>query len=160
QGPYGDRLNKAIDFIVSQEGNNPPGFIGEKAGGTMYVHGYAVLFLAEAHKVLPRKKKEQVKALLQRAVQVTVDAQNGAGGWRYQPRPLDGDLTITACQLHALRAARDAGVDVPNETLDKAVRFIKSCHNALDGGFRYTPPGGASSFARTAMALSALNRAG
>src|SRR5437016_3000772 len=51
-----------------------------------------------------------------------------------------------------------AGVDVPEETLDKAIRYVRSCHAAKEGFFRYQPQGskGMSSFNLTGAALSAL----
>jgi hypothetical protein len=61
---------------------------------------------------------------------------------------------VTACQLLALAAARNAGVDVRPETIDAGVSYLKRCQNP-DGGFRYLPPGGGSAFPRSAAALAA-----
>ena len=36
----------------------------------------------------------------------------------------------------ALAAARDAGIDVPKETIDRAIDYVKKSQNG-DGGFRY-----------------------
>jgi hypothetical protein len=169
KGPNGDVLSKAIDYIISQEDKNVPGFLHTARNalhGPMYSHAFGVLFLAEAHgTITDKKQKEQVHATLKRAVQLIIKSQTRDGGqhdggWRYQPRPGDADLSVTACQVLALRAARDAGIDVPKATMDKAVDYVKRCQNMADGGFRYQTFGGASGFARTAAALASLHRLG
>ena len=48
---------------------------------------------------------------------------------------------MTICQVMALRAARNAGLRVPNETIDRCVDYVKRSQNA-DGGFRYMLTGG------------------
>ena len=46
----------------------------------------------------------------------------------------------------ALRAAQNAGLFVPNETIDRATDYVKRCQNA-DGGFMYMlSAGGDSAF--------------
>jgi hypothetical protein len=163
-GPIGDTLNSAVDYILSKESKDIRGFFpgGGPTHGPMYGHGYATLFLAEVHGALADKaRKKRVKEALGRAVKLIVSAQNREGGWRYQPRPLEADVTLTACQLHALCAARDAGIEVPREALDRGRHYILSCQDLRgDGGFRYMRQGGPTGFARTAAAVSALNRAG
>jgi hypothetical protein len=60
----------------------------------------------------------------------------------------------------ALRAARNAGVFVPNATVDRAVEYIKQCQNP-DGGFSYRlVDSNESEFPRTAAAIVALYSAG
>ncbi len=60
----------------------------------------------------------------------------------------------------ALRAAHNAGIHVPKETIDRAVDYVKGCQNR-DGGFVYMLSGGGeSSFPRSAAAVVALNSAG
>ncbi len=164
RGAHGDALTKAADFVLSQESKDLAGYFGGGTNfhGPMYVQGYAVLFLAEVQGTLTDKqKKEQAKAALTRGVKVILDAQNKQGGWRYHPTPGDADITGTACQLHALRAARDAGVEVPKEALDKGVAYVLSCQDpGGGGGFRYQPFTGPPGFPRTAAGVSAIQCAG
>jgi hypothetical protein len=114
------------------------------------------MFLAECQKAAP---KEDVKEKIDRAVQLIVKSQNKEGGWRYLPKPGDADLSVTVTQLMALAAAREAGVDVPKEVVDRAIDYVKKSKNS-DGGFRYLLQGGTSGFARSAAAVTALYRAG
>ena len=81
----------------------------------------------------------------------------GAGGISRCAR--DADLSVTICQINALRAARNAGLYVPKETVDACIRYVKRSQNP-DGGFRYMLQGGASAFPRSAAGVVALQSAG
>ncbi len=155
---------KAVRYVLSQQ--NKDGLLATNGFGMqvgpMYGHGFAVLFLADAHpKIADKKLKSDTKEALKRAVKLlVVKAQNREGGWRYMPNSADADISVTACQVAALRAARDAGIEIPKETLDKAADYVKRCQDS-SGGFRYQAGlGGGPGFARTAAGLASLNRAG
>ncbi|MBW3543891.1 MAG: terpene cyclase/mutase family protein, partial [Planctomycetes bacterium] len=62
------------------------------------------------------------------------------GGWRYGPSSDDSDLSVTGWQVLALRAAKGVGCDVPAEAIDRAVDYVKNCHQF--GGFAYQPGNG------------------
>lgn len=163
RGAYGKLVTKALRYVLRQEQKDTPGFFhsAKTAHGPMYGQGFAVLFLADAHgTITDMQLKSEVKKALTRAVKLLIDSQNNQGGWRYQPKPQDADVSVTSCQVAALRAARDAGISVPKATIDKAIDYVKSCQHPTDGGFRYLPGGGPSGFARTAAALTSLNRLG
>lgn len=126
----------------------------EKGGKPTYGHGFATLFLASILGATDReaKARDRVRA----AVELIVRTQNADGGWRYEPkRVLVADLSVTVCQLSALRAARDAGIFVPSATVEKAVSYVKKCQNS-NGGFRYMLVDGPSGIARTSAAILAL----
>ena len=78
----------------------------------------------------------RVRQTLFNAIKVIVETQNEQGGWRYQPRKDEADVSVTVCQLMALRAARNAGVFVPDETVSRAVDYLHQSQN-VDGGFMY-----------------------
>jgi hypothetical protein len=95
-------------------------------------------------------------------VELIANCQNEQGGWRYFPRRADADVSVTVCQVMALRAARNAGIYVPPEKIDRAVDYLKKCQNP-DGGFKYIliPVGeSASAFPRSAAAVVGLYCAG
>jgi hypothetical protein len=155
-GQYGDRLTKSVDYLLRLA--QPNGLIASKEPrehGPMYGHAFALGFLAECQKASPRAEVRQTMA---KAVELIVKSQNRDGGWRYQPKPLDADLSVTVTQLAALLAARDAGIDVPEATVAQAVAYVKKSQNQ-DGGFRYLIQGGTSGFARSAAAVAVLFRA-
>lgn len=157
RGRYAVALSRCLEFLLSRA--NESGLIhgGEQAGREpMYGHGFAMLFLAEVYGT----SNHLVRDKLSRAVQLTIRSQNGEGGWRYEPRPYEADVSVTVCQVMALRAARNAGIFVPNDTIDRSVAYLKKAQNP-DGGFMYmlTHPG-ESSFPRSAAAIVALMSAG
>jgi hypothetical protein len=92
-------------------------------------------------------------------VKLTCACQNDAGGWRYQPEKSDADLSVTVSQIMGLRAARDAGLDVPDEVRTKSIDYVKKSQNA-DGGFRYQISGGLSTFPLTAAGIVSFYSAG
>jgi squalene cyclase len=156
EGPYGERLSKSLAYLLGRVQQN--GLItskDEKEPAPMYGHAFALMYLAECQKVAP---KDDLKEKIDRAVNLIVKSQNKEGGWRYLPKPGEADLSVTVTQLMALAAARDAGVDVPKEVIDRAIGYIKKSQNS-DGGFRYLLQGGTSGFARSAAAMAALGRA-
>ena len=155
-GPYGERLSKSLAYLLGRVRDN--GLITSKDAGEpapMYGHAFALMFLAECQKATPQN---EIKQKIERAIKLIVKAQNKEGGWRYLPQPGDADLSVTVTQLMALAAARDAGIDVPKEVIDRAIDYVKKSQNN-DGGFRYQLHGGTSGFARSAAAMAALGRA-
>jgi len=68
---------------------------------------------------------------------------------------------VTICQIMALRAARNAGIAVPKDRVDRCTEYVKRCQDVFgDGGFRYQAQGGPTGFARTAAGVVALYSAG
>jgi hypothetical protein len=118
RGKYGDVLHRGIDFVVSCAQDD--GQI--TANGTrMYSHAFATLFLAE---VYGQTDRADVKRVLQRSVDLIVDSQNAEGGWRYRPFARESDMSITVCQVLALRSARNVGIHVPITTIKNAQNYV------------------------------------
>ncbi|MGE3808229.1 MAG: prenyltransferase, partial [Gemmataceae bacterium] len=94
-----------------------------------------------------------------RAVRLIVRSQNTKGGWRYHPHSTDADLSVTICQIMALRSAKNAGFYVPKAVADRCIAYVKRCRDPR-GGFRYMDSHGGPAFARTAAGVVALYSAG
>ena len=157
-GRYGAEVQRCVDF-VNRNCDATSGYIARKGDetGNMYSHGFAMLFLTQA---LGMTQDEKTAESLRRAINMLVEAQNEQGGWRYQPRKSDADLSLTVCQIMALRGARDAGLDVPEKTRQKCIEYVKKSNNR-NGSFSYTLGfGGGGSFALTAAGIVSLNSAG
>lgn len=134
-GPYAENITRSIDFIIkSQDETN--GYIGS----SMYNHGFATLALAEAYGMV---KHDKIADSLKKAVQLILSAQkrNPKGAWRYTPDSSDADSTITGCQLVALLAARNAGIPVPDEAINKGLKYLSTCRDG-NGAYGYTTRGG------------------
>ncbi|MEX0586616.1 MAG: prenyltransferase/squalene oxidase repeat-containing protein [Pirellulales bacterium] len=157
RGPYGREVTRFHDYILGAATES--GLIDvprARSHGRMYDHGFATLFLAEVYGMSPRG---DLRSKLAKAVQLIIDTQNDEGGWRYEPQRGEADISVTVCEVMTLRAARNAGIYVPGETIDRATDYVKRCQNP-DGGFAYMASGGESGFARTAAAIVALYSAG
>jgi hypothetical protein len=155
RGRYGEAVDKCVSFVVAH-GSESGLLAAETSHGPMYGHGFATLFLAEVYGMTDRP---DVRETLRRAVRLIVTTQNDEGGWRYQPVRADADISVTICQIMALRAARNSGIYVDKAVVDNAVQYVRQSQNP-DGGFRYMLSSGGSAFARSAAGVAALQYAG
>ncbi|MEI7732606.1 MAG: prenyltransferase/squalene oxidase repeat-containing protein [Verrucomicrobiota bacterium] len=132
-GPYSVPIKRGLSFILSQQ-QEKNGYIGN----SMYNHGFATLALAESYGVV---NDERLGKALHKAVDLILSSQarNGFGAWRYSPETTDADTTVSGAQMVALFAARNAGIGVPEDAIQKGLRFFKLCQSA-DGGLGYTGP--------------------
>jgi hypothetical protein len=165
RGLYGRNVEATVDYILTCV--NPDGMISRN-GTRMYSHAFATLFLAEVYGMT---RDAEVKNALERATAFTWKCQNEIGAWRYAPYAQDSDMSITVCQVMALRAARNIGIRVPKESIDRAVNYVLMSANtdARDsknhGSFKYqyrrqTVIPTRNSFALTAAGLTTLYSAG
>jgi len=172
RGEFGETISKATEFVVASVDENS-GFISAN-GSRMYSHAFGTLYLAE---VVGMMQRADVRGKLQRAVDLIVTSQNDYGSWRYEPFAVESDMSITVCQLMALRAARNIGIKVPRSTIDRAVRYVQGSYVARDepnmffyhdgyyflrrGSFKYQKQENTrSSFALTAAGIASLYNAG
>jgi hypothetical protein len=167
RGEYGRQVQGCLDFVlrcVTREG-----FVTFD-NSRMYEHAFATLFLAEVAGMAPTA---EVHDGLKQAVSCIVASQNDQGGWRYLPGAKDSDISITVCQVQALRAARNAGIRVPKDTIDRAIQYVKRSYIGdrvsyphYRGGFWYQAyenrplRPSRTSFALTAAGVTALYGAG
>lgn len=162
RGAYGANVERGLDFVLSSIAET--GLVAaDTSHGPMYGHGFATLFLGEMYGMTAggpdTARSARVYDALLRATRLIVQSQNSEGGWRYNPVPHDADVSVTICQIMGLRSARNAGLDIPKETIDRAVKYVRDCQNE-DGGFRYQLMMGASAWPRTAAGLASLYYAG
>jgi hypothetical protein len=158
RGKYAKTVAKGLDYVLSCA-DPRTGYISSR-GTRMYEHAFATLFLAEVYGMTQR---EDIREKLKAASYLIVNSQNPEGGWRYQPTPIDADISVTVSTLQALRAARNVGIAVPKSTIDAAVKYVKSCAKNSNGAFSYqlmSPYMTRYSFALTAAGIVALYSAG
>jgi hypothetical protein len=139
-GPNGVALNRAKDWMLKKAKESPTGYLG----GSMYEHGLATLALTELWGMTGDRAKDD--AVIQKAIEAAVDvilrSQNAGGGWRYQPTPDCGqDTSVTVMVFIGLASARQAGFEVPNETITKVLAYLHSAVSKNNGGFNYIPTG-------------------
>jgi len=178
-GPYGQVINRGIDFVLSCQQAN--GMIkGSRGHGPMYIHGMCTLMLSQVSGMVDPARQKKLDKALPHAVRLILTAQQVKksaaykGGWRYQPNSRDADISLTGWQLMSLRSARNAGAQVPKKSIADAVGFVLRCRQRLrvdpktkkpiipktgGVGFGYQP-GGGPGLARTAVGLLCLELCG
>jgi hypothetical protein len=158
-GPFAKNVRMGQDFLLEAVGPDGLFTSGGKAS-YMYGHGIATIALAELY---GQTRAAAIRPKLERLVKVIIGAQSAKdkfkGGWRYNPQPKDADISVTVLQMVALRAAKNAGLDVSQEVLDAAVSFVRRCYDEKSGGFCYQP-GAGPGMARTAAAIYSLQVCG
>lgn len=164
EGEFGKNVTAGMQYLL--DSIQADGIIGDRDNNKyMYNHGIATIALAELY---GQTKSPVIRPKLDRAIKLILSSQNDErqdvnfGGWRYRPMIYDADVSVTVLQVVALRAAKNAGLNVPQGTIDNAVIYIKHCFDPSRGGFVYRPqeshkgPG----FARTAAAIYSLQVCG
>jgi hypothetical protein len=131
-GMYSNQVRKAVRSIIRAQDASTGYF-----GNSMYHHGFATLGLAEAYGAVDERslwpagesdKQRSIGAALELAVRAAVTSQkkNTYGGWRYSPDSNDADTSVSGAVLVGLLAARNAGIEVPDEAIDRAISYYQS----------------------------------
>ena len=131
-GPYAKNIKQCMDLIIKAANDGPDGFMGPQ----MYDHGFATLALAECYGMV---NDPRIAPALQKAVDLILKVQqnNPKKAWRYNPQDQSADTTVAGCQIVALLAARNAGIPVPDQAIDQALAYMKSCRS-VNGTYGYT----------------------
>jgi hypothetical protein len=134
RGLYHAECARCLKSLIDHQ-DQVSGYLSADAGN-MYGHGFATLFLAESYGMAPDLA---VRRALEAAVDLIYSAQNQEGGWRYSPNPSSADISVTICQVMALRAAYNAGVggDETQACMQRALAYVRRCANG-NGSFSYT----------------------
>jgi len=127
---YQEVVRKGLDWLVGQQNKVDGDLRGTSPRGDMYVHGIAALALVEAYGVT---KDLKLRPRAQTAVDFVVEAQHEEGGWRYQPGQ-KGDLSVSGWMVMVLASAQMSGLQVKQETLDGAGKFLDSVSAGKNGG--------------------------
>ncbi len=155
EGPYGKRLNRAIDFVLSKQRSDGllfdlqvgPWSYGSAAHTGIYNHAIAGLMLSEVYGMGDAARQERIRAGVSQAVAFTLGHQSRfhrnrqeQGGWRYlklADQRSDADLSITAWQLLFLRSAKNAEFEVPQKAINEAMGYVERCFDPRRGTFMY-----------------------
>lgn len=131
-GIYSGPIRKGLRSMIRAQ-NSATGYLGP----SMYHHGFAMLALAEAYGAVDERNlwptsgganQRSIGAALELAVRAALTSQkkNSFGGWRYSPDSTDADTSVSGAVLVGLLAARNAGVEAPDESIDRAIAYYKS----------------------------------
>ncbi len=158
-GHYAPTIRRAIRSIITQQ--------DEKTGylpNSMYHHGFGMLALSEAYGSVDEsliwqgeKPVRSIAQTLDLAIRCAATAQkkNKWGGWRYSPDATDADTSVTGAVLMGLLAARNAGMDVSDDSISTAMEFMRRSTGS-DGSVAYSGGFGAMGGSMNLTAVACL----
>jgi hypothetical protein len=158
-GRYAVTVRRAVRNLIQQQ-DATTGYLPN----SMYHHGFGMLALSEAYGTVDESLVWQgdapvrsIAQTLQLAIGCAATAQkkNRWGGWRYSPDATDADTSVTGAVLMGLLAARNAGMDVPDDTVNSAMEFMRRS-TAKDGSVAYTGGFGAMGGSMNLTAVASL----
>lgn len=175
--PEGRAAARALTFVTGNVEPDENGYLGRTDRSRMYGHGIMTLMMTEMIGQAPDEATDRrLHELIDQAVKLILRAQEvpksdaNKGGWRYEPTSSDSDISVSVWQLMSLRAAKNAGFEVPAEAINKAVAYIKRSYRAerdangvpieKAAAFSYEPYGGRQTFSTTSAGLLSLQVAG
>lgn len=175
--PEGKAAARALRFMVDNVEPDENGYLGRSDRSRMYGHGIITLMLTEMLGMAPDPDTDQkLRRMIEGAIKLIIRSQQvpkseaNRGGWRYEPSSSDSDISVSVWQVMSLRAAKNAGFDVPKEAIDNAVAYIKRSYRverdsngnpkADFAAFSYEPYGGRQTFSTTAAGLLSLQVCG
>ena len=169
----GQAMRKGMDYVLLPENQTKEGYFGRVDNSRMYGHGITTLMLAEMSGMgVDDKQDAMIRDKCKLGVELILRAQAmrkdplSTGGWQYEPDSAGSDLSVTCWQTMALRAAQNAGIEVPRQAIDNVVGYMKRMYMPvggkrgpnIPGGFGYSGP--ATTTSTTAEGLLAMQVCG
>ncbi len=140
-GKYAANVRRALRALLSSQ-NGETGYLPN----SMYHHGFGMLALSEAYGCVDesllwegKKPVRSIAQALELAIRCSVTSQkkNRYGGWRYSPDATDADTSVVGAMLMGLFAARNAGMEVPDECIQSALEYMRRS-TGKDGSVAYS----------------------
>lgn len=154
EGVYGGLLDRAIEFVLrSQQGDGL--LFGMPVNGRewgdrrhktgAYNHAIAGVMLAEVYGMTRGDNSDDIGRAIVKAIAYSRAQQmrpkpipDDKGGWRYLVGTgNDSDLSVTAWEIMFLRAAKNAGFEIPVESIDSAMEYVHRSYVPESGTFAY-----------------------
>jgi hypothetical protein len=158
-GKYAGNIHRAVASIIRQQ-DATTGYLPN----SMYHHGFGMLALSEAYGAVDeslfsggQKPPRSIAQALQLAIGCAATSQknNRWGAWRYNPNGSDADTSVTGAVLMGLLAARNAGMNVPDEMINSAMDYMRRSTGS-DGSVAYSGGFGGMNGSMNLTAVAAL----
>ena len=158
-GRYAATIRRALRAIIQRQ-DEKTGYLPD----SMYHHGFAMLALSEAYGAVDEsllweggKAVRSIAKALELAIGCAATSQkkNRWSGWRYSPDATDADTSVTGAVLMGLMAARNAGMDVPDDVINGAMEYMRRS-TGKDGSVAYSGGFGGMGGSMNLTAVSAL----
>ena len=141
-GPHKEKVGKGLKWLLGvqkKSGSQTGDFYDfDRAGdaASFYAHGQASITVCEAYAMTHDREFLQP---IRDALAYICEAQHPTtGGWKYRRRS-EGDLSVFGWQIMALQSARMAGLEVPQEVLERAAQFLDLVQEQQGARYRYEP---------------------
>jgi squalene cyclase len=173
--PEGTGIRRSVNFLLQPDRQDADGYFGRADNSNMYGHGIVSLALAEmlgmgfdkAQDRLLRDRVRKAVDLILRAQLIRKREPRHEGGWRYKPDSADSDLSLSVWQLMVLRSAKNAGLEIPAQAIERAVAYLRQSFSTTGGrrggtglgGFSYQV-GQTPDFSMTSAGMLAMVLAG
>lgn len=154
-GQFSGNIRRGLRSMIKAQ-NASTGYMGN----SMYQHGFAMLALAEAYGAVDERNlwpdgdrdRRSLGEALELAVRLAITSQrkNSTGAWRYSPDSQDADTSVSGAVLVGLLAARNAGIEVPDEAINKAISYYQKMTSG-SGQVAYSGLGFDNSLARVSI---------
>ena len=147
KGQFGTVVAKALGWLQSKQREN-----GSFPFETFYEQGIATMAVAEAYGMT---EDEKLRPMAQKAVSYIVRLQPEHGGFRYAG-PVErgqGDLSVTGWQIMAIKSAKLAGLDVPEQAFERSREFLKSSWREYGASAYLVGDAGPGSLSMTSVGL-------
>jgi hypothetical protein len=143
-GKYAANVRKCVDWLTERVQRN--GCIGDPNAnnqglGYLYGHGFSTMFLSQIYgEEEDNDRRKKLEKILTDAVIFIGNCQTSRGGWGYISAKEGNDFdegSVTITQVQALRAARNAGIQVPIKIIDRTRDYLRKC-TTQKGGMIYS----------------------
>jgi hypothetical protein len=158
-GPYGEKLQQALEYILDSQKESglisrmaPEGAkidrnVSHEVGvATAYNHAISGLALSELYGMGIVDKSNRIQHAIAHALPASLEMQGfpkiqpaDKGGWRYLNKfnEWESDVSLTSWELMFLRSARNAGFDLPKQPIDDALGYIRRAYTKRYSTFTY-----------------------
>ena len=147
-GKFKDVVQRGVDALLNMQRRNGDFFRGNVPQHRLYSQAQATIAICELYGMT---KDSRLREPAQLAVNYAVKTQDSLGGWRYRPG-FDSDTSVTGWFVMGLQSAMMAGLDVPDDTLERVSSYLDRAA-AYDGGRYGYQPGNEPTYAMTAEGL-------
>ena len=161
---HSDEVRKGLDWMVSHQ-RPDGGLVGSLSQGNnfhqtyMYEHGIAAFALADAcaaAAALGEPRHERYYNAMEKAVEFIYRHQHNDGGWRYTPHPnAASDTSVTGWPVLALKSAKEAGVPLRDDMVEKVRAYFRAREAGRDGRTGYDSPHSYHTHATTGVGMLA-----
>ena len=159
QGSYRRPLIECTRYVVDNVAAKSR--FDENWDQSIWAYAHATIFVAHLHHKATPQARKKIETELRKYVKVLVDSQTDRGGWCHGQRDIPNALgytdlvATTNLALFGLGYARQAGVEVPEETLVAGLKYLYDSSDGK-GAVGYSPRRGQKGYPESGRCAGAI----